>query len=199
MYIITNLVNGRHYIGQTYRSLPSRWKCHVRRSAKGSNTAFHNAIRKYGPNLFYGDILWTGEAAKDALDDKEKYFIQYYGSYNSVNGYNLTRGGDGCFGFKHRISARLRMSVVQRGRKLSPSHCLAISKSLMGKKPHSWSKESRDKMSRTRKERGLLPPSQKGRKHTSEANLKRSESLKKVWAEKKKNGIKWKQSLQSGW
>ncbi len=84
------------YIGKTESTVNSRWKEHCRAAFLPShgdyNFPFHRAIRKYGIENF---IIETIDSCKDSeeLKEKEKYWIQYYDSYN--NGYNASLGGDG--------------------------------------------------------------------------------------------------------
>ena len=53
IYKITNLVNGKSYVGQTIRTIEERWKQHIKDS-KGNKDDFylHRAIRKYGKENF---------------------------------------------------------------------------------------------------------------------------------------------------
>ena len=49
IYKITNIINGKSYIGQTAYSLNERWLSHLSDMVKKKdNNYFHNAIRKYG-------------------------------------------------------------------------------------------------------------------------------------------------------
>lgn len=54
---------------------------------------------------------------------------------------------------------------------------------------HSWSSESRAKLSSTQKARGIRPPSRRGAKHSNETKLR----MKAAWALKKQNvGVRLK-------
>jgi group I intron endonuclease len=59
IYKITNKVNGKVYIGQTIRSLNTRFKEHCK---KPRCIALHSAINEYGRNSFEVSIL---EKVKD--------------------------------------------------------------------------------------------------------------------------------------
>lgn len=89
------ILNNKIYIGQTNTSIEERWKQHYTAAFLPShgdyNFAFHRAIRKYGKENFKIELV--EECNKDDLNEKERYWIQYYDSYN--NGYNSTLGGDG--------------------------------------------------------------------------------------------------------
>jgi hypothetical protein len=60
--------------------------------------AVHKAINKYGKSNFTIEVIEEVESTD--LNDREKYWIKYYDSYN--NGYNSTKGGqDGIKLFKN--------------------------------------------------------------------------------------------------
>lgn len=94
IYKITNVLNDRPYIGKSV-NIEQRWKDHKSSSRPveigGDNCAIHQAIRKYGIENFSFEILEITTA--DKLNEREKYWIDFYNSYN--NGYNCTIGGDG--------------------------------------------------------------------------------------------------------
>ena len=92
IYKITNLINGKLYIGKTSNSIKERWREH-RNSINTANSwdrSIYQAIRKYGKENFSWEII--EECSKEELDNKEIYWISYYNSYK--NGYNQTTGGE---------------------------------------------------------------------------------------------------------
>ena len=91
IYKITNNVNGKVYIGQTIQTVKERFYQHCATKCSDSvlNMAIHRAIKKYGKSNFIIEVI--EEVDKDSLNDREKFWIEYYNSYN--NGYNSTRGG----------------------------------------------------------------------------------------------------------
>lgn len=93
IYIITNDINDKVYIGQTKNSLAYRFSNHCRNdshSVKSKNSLHHDII-KFGKEHFQISLL--EEVTYDKLNEREKYWIQYYDSIN--NGYNLKVGGQG--------------------------------------------------------------------------------------------------------
>lgn len=101
IYKYTNKITGKHYIGQT-NNLQKRYNGHKSEAsnpkATGYNLPFHCAIRRYGIKNFSYDVLEEiedGESQK-FIDEREVYFIGYYHSLVTENGYNLTIGGEGC-------------------------------------------------------------------------------------------------------
>ena len=93
IYKITNLVNGKIYVGQTTKSLKERFQKHcwgtTEKDSYHLNMAIKNAIKKYGKNNFTIELI--EEVETDKLDEREVYWISYYDSYNK--GYNCTIGG----------------------------------------------------------------------------------------------------------
>lgn len=90
IYIIRNTINNKVYIGQTTQTIGIRFTNHKMASRTGEDTKFYRAMRKYGEDKFYPELLEEVEI-KD-LNNRERYWIKYYDSY--YNGYNSTLGGD---------------------------------------------------------------------------------------------------------
>ena len=91
IYLISNDVNDKLYVGQTIQSLKKRFTghCCYSKSDRSSNMYIKRAIHKYGKDKFHISLL--EEVPIERLNEREKYWITYYDSYN--NGYNLTLGG----------------------------------------------------------------------------------------------------------
>lgn len=90
IYIIRNTINDKVYIGQTTQTVGVRFTNHKMASRTGEDTKFYRAMRKYGEDKFYVQLLEKVEIKN--LNDRERYWIKYYDSY--YNGYNSTLGGD---------------------------------------------------------------------------------------------------------
>ena len=87
IYKITNLKNNLVYIGQTV-NFGIRRRDHW---SDKTNDDLHNDIQKLGREYFKFEIIEKCDV--DQLDEREKYWIEYYDSYNM--GYNNTEGGSG--------------------------------------------------------------------------------------------------------
>lgn len=93
IYLITNKVNNKVYVGQTITHLNRRMSKHYTNAkCNPSVTGVDGAIKKYGKNNFTVRILCN--CANDQLNDLEKFYIQKYESNNPDKGYNLTIGGE---------------------------------------------------------------------------------------------------------
>lgn len=86
IYMVTNKVTGKSYIGQTRNTVEFRWRQHYK--AK-DNKYFHKAIQKYGKENF--EVTTLEVCPVEQLNDREIYYINKYDTF--ANGYNLTKGG----------------------------------------------------------------------------------------------------------
>jgi len=144
IYLVTNLANGKKYVGQTRLRLEHRWKQHVRDAGNGSSTLIGAAIRKYGTDAFSVSIICT-RSSQAELDTAERFYISSLGTHSSTgNGYNLTAGGYGgqhcavgpMTGKRHSPATREKMRKSHEGK----SHPYArdqrgVKNPMFGKKP----------------------------------------------------------------
>ena len=90
IYLTTNLINGKQYIGQHKGELDD--------SYLGSGTAIKKALQKYGSANFQKEILEI--CTPDNVDERERYWITYYNAVEDDNFYNLQEGGTGGDGWR---------------------------------------------------------------------------------------------------
>jgi group I intron endonuclease len=87
VYITTNLITGKQYIGDHTITLNER--CHYIGSGK---PYLKNAIKKYQRKNFFKEILEWFETRQEAFDAQERYINQFNTLF--PNGYNLhPKGG----------------------------------------------------------------------------------------------------------
>lgn len=92
IYKIENDINDKVYIGQTTQGIRIRYRQHLDKVRDTSDhTRLHSAMRELGVEHFSCVLL--EECNELDLDNREKYWINYFDSYN--NGYNMTSGGNG--------------------------------------------------------------------------------------------------------
>ena len=87
IYLTTNLVNGKKYIGQ------HRSSC-FDRSYYGSGVLLNRALSKYGKENFSVSILKECDSEED-LNESEIYFIKKYNAVINEEFYNVANGGLG--------------------------------------------------------------------------------------------------------
>ena len=89
VYVHTNQINGKKYVGQTRQNPIKRWN--AGRGYK-KNPFFWNAIQKYGWQNFKHEIIATN-LTKTEADELEKKLIKEWRLLNPEYGYNLHEGG----------------------------------------------------------------------------------------------------------
>lgn len=110
IYIITNILNGKQYIGQTIHSdATHRWKEHQLSARTIGSYALSLAIRKYGVSNFTFEVIWHARTKVD-LDISEISFISLFNTI-SPNGYNLRSGGARG---RHSSETKLKMSITAK-------------------------------------------------------------------------------------
>lgn len=188
IYRITNKINGKAYIGQTY-DLKRRWRQHKRKTNEG---IISRSIQKYGIDNFHFEVILSSDdypllLESEMLNIAEQHCIK---SFNTIapNGYNLTTGGGGG---KLSDETRKKISKATKGSK-NPFYGKNHSEETLQKlKGREVSGETRQKMSSARKGKPLskdtrLKLSEKfsgsknpnyGKKHSDETLKKISESL----------------------
>lgn len=79
------------YIGQTTKNYLERWNEHIRTAKRGQGFAIHAALRKY--NYDFSPVLIE---ECEQLNDREKYWINFFNTKIGCGGYNMTDGGEQC-------------------------------------------------------------------------------------------------------
>lgn len=91
IYLTTNLINGKKYIGQHYGRLNDKYF--------GSGAIITKAIAEYGKENFIKEILEI--TTQDQIDEVEKYYIQKYNAVEDDSFYNISDGGQNGNGWKY--------------------------------------------------------------------------------------------------
>ncbi len=86
IYKITNLINGKIYVGQTKFSVEKRFKEHAK-----SDSLIGRAIRKYGEENFKAEVIETCQTFIE-LNEREIFWIAKL-NCKVPNGYNIADGG----------------------------------------------------------------------------------------------------------
>lgn len=94
VYKITNILNGKVYVGITSRIKRRVYEHNLYASSNHPLTSYiHTAIRHHGPQNFSFEVIDWAETDAD-LNNKEIYYITKFCAANDAGGYNLTLGGE---------------------------------------------------------------------------------------------------------
>lgn len=181
IYKITNLVNGKAYIGQTIQANPkARWYSHWDYVRKGRKSHLYDSMRKYGIENFSWEVVDRGESV-DHLNELETVWANKLRDQGIILYNNRETGGNK----KHSAESIERMSVAQKLRhQLNPAGgWTRVDGGAMKGKAHPGKGTKRTEEQRERISRGLqkMLDSEKG----VEYRKKLSESAKRRCAKRK--------------
>jgi len=118
IYITTNLINGKKYIGQ------KKSEVFLHEKYLGSGKILKQAIEFYGRENFKVEMLCECQS-KEELDEMEQYYIKFYYAQTSNRFYNICKGGEAgpggprFKGHKHSEVTKQKMSEGRTGSKNS--------------------------------------------------------------------------------
>lgn len=194
IYITTNLINGKKYIGRDSKNDPKYL---------GSGHALLRAIKKYGKQNFKKEIL--EECADfDELQEREEYWLSHYDAGRNDEFYNMHNHSiGGSLGINMSDETRKKLRDFNLGKKLSLETKRKMSESRRGNKNHFFGKthseESREKIKEARRNQVIhiseetkqkISDAQKGiprKKHSEESKQKIKESLKRFFELRRQN------------
>ena len=188
IYLLTNSVNGKRYIGQTTKASEIRFKEHVWFARANFPGILNSAIRKHGEKAFTVKCLCECDSQEE-LDKKEIFYIAELKT-RIPEGYNMTDGGrigtpgwkpsnktrqnisKGRVGIPCTEETKAKISKANKGRQISTETRRKLSIAALGRLP---SEETKRKMSEASSKR----EPRSGWHHTEEARRKISEHKRK--------------------
>lgn len=194
IYITTNLINGKKYIGRDSKNDPTYL---------GSGHALIRAMKKYGRHNFKKEIIEEC-VSFDELEKREEYWLNYYDAGRSGQFYNMhNHSSGGALGMNITSETRKKLRDFNLGKKLSIETRKKMSESRQGDKNHFFGKthseESRKKIKEARRNQIIhiseetkqkISDAQKGiprKKHSEESKQKIKESLKRFFELRRQN------------
>jgi group I intron endonuclease len=182
VYIHTNKINYKKYVGITHLPPNKRW-----RSGYGyrKHQYFWHAIQKYGWDNFEHEVIAHNLTIEEARKF-ETILIRELKTKNSKFGYNMTDGGEGARGYVWTDEGKQKLSMSHKGKRMSEESKKKLSES---KKGHTTSEETKRKISEGNKGKTVTPEM---RKYLSEALKKVNSSDEFI--KKKSESMKGKQN-----
>lgn len=115
IYRITNLVNGKSYIGKTGMNFGDRWDCHRAQLRGGyhDNPYLQHAWDKYGEENFEFAVVEVVSDVSNLNDLEIKYIREYRDAGLS---YNLHDGGDGGYNLGKHLSEETKRKIGEKNR-----------------------------------------------------------------------------------
>jgi len=92
IYLITNLINSKVYIGQTKFPKNRRWQHWSEGKKPNSKNHLYRSMNEHGVENFKFEII--EECNIDNVDERERYWISHYKSCDPAVGYNRETGGN---------------------------------------------------------------------------------------------------------
>ena len=188
IYLTTNLVNGKKYIGQHKLTK-------VRDYYLGSGKIIKQAIKKYGYQNFKKERLEICNTLEEA-NIREQYWISFYDAVDSEEFYNLAKGGStGGLEYYHEYlkehpEKRIehennRLMALKKWQEANKEKVSEIGKQNM-KKCHQWIKEHPEEMKKIyekQKEMGAFHLKKWMEEHPEElkANQKKGAEALRKW------------------
>lgn len=111
IYITTNMLNGKKYLGQ--KKFDSHWRSYI-----GSGKAFKKAVQKYGKANFCRDIILLCNSA-DELNNAERDLSVFLNVVESNDWYNEVYGGGAMFGYTASVASRRKNALSHIGKRPS--------------------------------------------------------------------------------
>lgn len=137
VYLITNLLNGKVYVGKTTFTPEIRWREHIEWS-KTQRVYLSHAIKKYGLENFTVSTLAvvhrdSTKELRQALDELEKLWIVCFRSSDSNFGYNMTFGGEGG---RPTEAVKKKIAAARKGQKWTSEQRRKHAETWAKREPH---------------------------------------------------------------
>src|SRR5687768_8391777 len=176
VYCVTNIVNGKAYIGITTIG-QRRWEQHLSRARRkvGQRHLLHQAIAKHGEEAFRYEEIACARSWADLCQLEVQLIEQERCFVGDGRGYNMTRGGEGASGYKHSEATCELRRELRKGYKHSPEVRVRMSAAQRARGP--LREEVKQRMAANRKPRAfkLSPEHERALRAGAAVHAQRSE------------------------
>lgn len=216
VYLITNKVNGKQYVGVTTVGIVRRWILYERDSRKKNQVGLSAAIAKYGKNNFLMEEIVCA-FSYESMCQIEIDLIKDRGT-RVPSGYNIHQGGVGKTREHRRAiseavkarpvseETRKKLSGAMKGRRHTPESIAKMSAARMGipKSPEAVLKSANSKRGKphSAEAKKRISDSGKGRKHSPESIERMRVAVKARWNRAKEDPTKmaeYEEAWATGW
>lgn len=168
VYIHTNIINNKRYVGITSNIPEKRWACG---KAYKHNVYFTSAIKKYGWGNFKHEIV-AENLDEDIARGIEIFLIYVYQTTNRKYGYNLSTGGEPMSGVKHSEETKRKMSIAAKNKVVSEETKRKIAEAVKNRDPELQYKFTHSRKGKSSWNKGLIG------KNNPQYGVKRTEEEK---------------------
>jgi hypothetical protein len=146
LYVVTNLKNGKQYVGMTSLPVQQRWQLHISEARSGGVRIFCRALRKYTPDGFdWQEVATAIDPEAGAAAERELIAVLQ-------PAYNMTAGGEGAAGMHPEAKARKAKSLSENWDRTYDQRCASLQEAAdrtdqvsKGKKISTTKKQSAEK------------------------------------------------------
>lgn len=160
VYKITNLINGKIYIGKDTKNNPKYY---------GSGILIKKAIKKYGKNNFSKEIL-ENCSDENTLNEKEIYWISYFRNISGSCCYNIATGGEGSDNITHHPDREKILSYIKERLPRGQNHHNYGKHS--GSYGIKWTDEQKNNLKKSLKESQLFHEAMQSKERSKKISLK---------------------------
>ena len=134
VYVITNTINNKVYIGSTISGFKKRIKEHLYELIKNRHHSDHlqKAYNKYGGDSFEFSVLEICD--KEIIIEREQFYLDKYKSYQRKNGYNILEKAYNSQGYKHTEETLKLIGEISKKRGVNPISIEAMRQANLGSK-----------------------------------------------------------------
>lgn len=206
VYVHTNKINGKKYVGLTTGIPKYRWRSDG--SGYRQQPHFYNSIKKYGWDNFEHQVFEVN--SKEEMYFLEQYLIGFYNTMNVDKGYNKSKGGESGNNqmknsYSEEYDKEYKKQYIQTHKeelkKKSQEYCLTHKEKIKKKHQEYYQKHKDHIKERVRKykEEHLEDVKERNRKWSAEHRAEVSERCKKWKDEHKEKQLEYNRSYLKMW